>query len=274
MNDRAINHIDLQCLSCGSNLTENDLHADTVANSSCKLFYVHKGSCIIIIDGLSHFVDEDCSAVVFPFQQYHIEKAEKLKFYWIEFTGFLAPSIISRTAFSCNSPVVGKMMRPRLYELFEYPNCTGKQLYNQYRNGAIIMMIFSYYLQYFPNKRTHENDYVYSARTYIEAEFHNPEFNVSKLADHLKIDRSHLYRVFKSETGLSPMEYINRRRISEAEVLMVNRRMSIKDVAFSVGYTDQLYFSRVFKRLSGRTPTEFRRANREWHQYDSQNTAP
>lgn len=259
MNDSAINHVDLQCLSCGSNLNENDLHADIVANSSSKLFYVYKGNCVINIDGLSHFVDEDCSAVVFPFQKFHLEEAHNLRFYWIEFTGFLAPSIISRTDFSRNSPVVGKMMRPHFHELFELPECAGKHLYNQYRNGAVILMIFSYYLECFPNKRKYENDYVYGARTYIEAQFRNPELTVNRIADHLKIDRSHLYRLFKSEIGLSPMDYINRRRIAEAEVLMVNRRMSIKDVAFSVGFTDQLYFSRVFKRLSGKTPTEFRR---------------
>lgn len=116
----------------------------------------------------------------------------------------------------------------------------------------------SYYLERFPSRRKRENSYVFSARSYIQDNFSNPGFNVNSVVDYLKIDRSHFYRLFKNETGLSPVDYINRQRISRAEILLSNLRLSIKDVAFSVGFTDQMYFSKVFKRLNGKTPSEFR----------------
>lgn len=258
MNDKAINHVDLQCLSCGCNLTRYDLRADTKAQSSYKLFYIYKGSCVMNINEVPHRVNADCSVLVFPFQKYRIEQADNLKYYWLEFTGFQGTALVSQTAFTYTSPVVGGMNKDGFEFLFEYPECGTDEAYDRYRNAAVVLLIFSFYLERFPGSGQRENDYVYAARVFIEDHYSDPSLNVNMVVSHLKLDRSHFYRLFKTETGVSPVDYINRRRISRAESLLTNRRMSIKDVAYSVGYTDQMYFSRVFKRLSGKTPTEFR----------------
>ena len=82
--------------------------------------------------------------------------------------------------------------------------------------------------------------------------------DVRSLVEALKIDRSYLYRLFKDKTGVSVSDYITRTRISKAEVLLSNGSLSVKDVAYSVGFPDQMYFSRVFKKINGKTPTQFR----------------
>ena len=46
--------------------------------------------------------------------------------------------------------------------------------------------------------------------------------------------------------------------LAKAEILLANSDLSVKDVAYSVGFSDQMYFSRVFKKLNGRSPTGFR----------------
>ena len=61
------------------------------------------------------------------------------------------------------------------------------------------------------------------------------------------------------EMGVSVIDYIVRRRISKAEIMLANSGLSVKDVAYSVGFSDQMYFSRVFKRIIGKTPSEFRK---------------
>ena len=102
--------------------------------------------------------------------------------------------------------------------------------------------------------------YVLRACQVIEENCCNYHFGVKDVAEALKIDRSYLYRMFMDEMGVSVMDYITRRRISRAEAMLLNSDTPIKDVALSVGYMDQMYFSRVFKKQNGRTPTEFRRA--------------
>ena len=93
----------------------------------------------------------------------------------------------------------------------------------------------------------------------------NPEAAVEycvrlkSVADKVQIDRTYLYRLFKEETGFSVIEYINNCRIGRACTMLNNTNVQIKDVALSVGFSDQLYFSKVFRKLKGITPTEYRK---------------
>lgn len=256
---KAKNNVDLICQSCGNNLQTGSIYADTVAVSSYKLIYIFRGSCVVNVDGTSHLVETDCSIMIFPFQKFKIEQADNLKFYWIEFNGFAAAAFVSQIDFTITSPTVGRLNKDDFELLFDYPDCSANAEFIRHRNAAVIILMLSFYLELYPGEYRKENRYVFSARIYIEENFSNPRLNVTTVVEYLKIDRSHFYRLFKNETGLSPVDYINRRRISRAELLLADVKMSIKDVAFSVGYTDQMYFSRVFKRLNGHTPTQFRK---------------
>ena len=54
------------------------------------------------------------------------------------------------------------------------------------------------------------------------------------------------------------IEYITHRRVARAEILLAGSSMTVKDIAYSVGYSDQMYFSRVFKKFTGSSPTQYR----------------
>ena len=97
------------------------------------------------------------------------------------------------------------------------------------------------------------------ARDYIERNFRDVSCTVKSVADKVQIDRTYLYRLFKEETGFSVIEYINNCRIGRACTMLNNTDVQIKDVALSVGFSDQLYFSKVFRKLKGITPTEYRK---------------
>ena len=72
-------------------------------------------------------------------------------------------------------------------------------------------------------------------------------------------DSTYLYRLFKEETGTSVIGYINQCRIRRACTMLSSTTAQVKDVALSVGFSDQLYFSKVFKKINGITPTEYRK---------------
>lgn len=259
MKESQFNKIDLICHSCGCNLKTTDLKASVLYQSTYKLFYIFNGTCTVTVDGKKYILDTYCSLLVFPYQSYLIESSENLKFFWIEFSGIESTAMISQTAFRLSSPVVGKLNFRGFEYMFEYPDCKADAVFDKYRNGAAIILILSYYLEHFPYAGKRKNSYVTDARTFIEENYHNPDFSVKKIVEHLKIDRSHFYKLFKNETGLSPVDYITQLRISQAEILLVNDRMAIKDISYAVGFSDPLYFSRVFKRLNGKTPSEFRK---------------
>lgn len=73
---------------------------------------------------------------------------------------------------------------------------------------------------------------------------------------------SHYTRLFKQYTNHSPIDYLLHLRMDRAKELLVLSDYKLKAVAQSVGYSDELYFSRLFKKIVGKSPSEFARMNR------------
>ena len=67
--------------------------------------------------------------------------------------------------------------------------------------------------------------------------------------------------VLKEEAGVTFVEYLTNVRMDKAREMLRNPEISVKDIGSAVGYQDANYFSRIFKRLEGRTPTEYRGEN-------------
>jgi len=79
-----------------------------------------------------------------------------------------------------------------------------------------------------------------------------------EIAEAVGVSENYLSRVFDQELGLSPWDYLNRFRVSQAKELFRRTQDSVKSIASQVGFKDQKYFSRVFRKLTGLSPNEFR----------------
>lgn len=86
----------------------------------------------------------------------------------------------------------------------------------------------------------------------------NYELSLEVISSELHISSYELSRQFKRETGNTLTEYINNRRINEATYLLENKQIPITDIALMVGYNDVNYFTKVFKKIKGLTPSKFR----------------
>ncbi len=74
--------------------------------------------------------------------------------------------------------------------------------------------------------------------------------------------RAYMSSQFNRFTGMSIREYINTLRIGDAKLLLKNSKLSMTEIALSVGYSDSNYFSNVFKKITGVSPMKYRRAHR------------
>jgi AraC-like DNA-binding protein len=82
--------------------------------------------------------------------------------------------------------------------------------------------------------------------------------NITDYAQAFKIARSHFFTLFKETFGKSPIEVLTEIRMDRAKDLLKNTDLSMKEVAFASGYSDPLYFSRLFRRRTGMPPSKFR----------------
>jgi AraC-like DNA-binding protein len=89
---------------------------------------------------------------------------------------------------------------------------------------------------------------------------HNPR--VRELAHQVHLSRWHFIRLFKAETSLSPKQYVRNLRMQEAEELLSQSFLSVKEIAASLGFEDRSQFSRDFKKFRGSAPSKFRARKR------------
>ena len=94
-------------------------------------------------------------------------------------------------------------------------------------------------------------------KLYVEANLiHHP--TISTIADELALNTNSLYSMVKHYSGLSPKEFINKRLILEAKRrLCYSESSSIKELAYALGFNDPDYFSRLFKKSTGKTVAGF-----------------
>ncbi len=78
-----------------------------------------------------------------------------------------------------------------------------------------------------------------------------------QIAEQIHVNPSHLSRKFKEDTGMTITEFINQKRVDEAKLYLQRGNRSITDIAFLVGFNDLNYFSKVFKKLTSVTPSQY-----------------
>ena len=94
---------------------------------------------------------------------------------------------------------------------------------------------------------------------YIEANIENPDLSIDDLAHEMALSRSVFFRKIKALVGYSPINFLQVIRIKRAIQLMQTRKFSMAEIAYKVGYTDPKYFSRSFKKITGKSPSVYLR---------------
>ena len=85
-----------------------------------------------------------------------------------------------------------------------------------------------------------------------------PNVSIDALAAEYYLSRSRFSHIFKNVTGTSPLQYVTQMRMQKAKDMLLHTDLPVCRIAQEVGYPDQNYFSRIFRRETGMTPSEFR----------------
>ena len=100
---------------------------------------------------------------------------------------------------------------------------------------------------------------IWRARNFID-EHSEEEVSLTKVAKLVNISPNHLSDKFKEVTGVNFVDYIARTRTAKARELLDNSNLRISEIAFAVGFQSLSQFNRVFKKLTGKSPSAYRDA--------------
>lgn len=103
------------------------------------------------------------------------------------------------------------------------------------------------------------SEYVRNAVRFIQQHYRQCNLTLQDIADHINISASHLRNIFKEEIGTNPISFLTAHRIEMAKSKLADPFCKIYEVANDVGYAEYAHFSRVFKKYTRFSPTEYRK---------------
>ncbi len=197
-------------------------------------------------------------------QKYEYYGEDKTEVYWIHFTGSDVKNILRKYGLKDKERIfhVGSSMEyERIFKriIIELQRC-------QDNYEEMLTLLLTHLLIVFDRELSREhiitNEYMDremdNAVSYFN-ENYNKDISIEQYAESRGMSVSWFIRNFKKFTGTAPMQFIVSLRINNAQILLEQTNYTINEIAKIVGYDDQLYFSRLFRKQKGFSPSQYRK---------------
>lgn len=235
--------------------------------SEYQLLYITQGrgkfSSATLGKSRSVPVEAGTMFLLFPgeWHTYAPDKETGWKEYWIGFNGSFMENLVDKGFFSKDKPLFHVSFREQLVTLYNAAIDVAESQESGFQQvlAGIADRLLGLAYFYDRNILFNESDAagkVSQAKIIIFNEYMavTPE----EIAARLCVSYSSFRKTFKEYTGFSPAKYIKDVRISKAKELLTNTSLSIKEVAYSVGFNNHDYFFTAFRVVTGQTPAEYR----------------
>lgn len=198
------------------------------------------------------------------FQKYEYYGEDKTEVYWIHFTGSNVKNILRQYGFADNRRIFPVGTSLEYVQIFKDIILELQRCQDNYEEMIVLSLRHLLIIFHRELNREHglKNEYMdhemEAAITYF-TENYNSDINIEEYARSRGMSVSWFIRNFKKYTGSTPMQYIVSIRINNAQVLLETTNYAINEISRSIGYDNQLYFSRLFHKLKGYSPSQYRK---------------
>lgn len=134
-----------------------------------------------------------------------------------------------------------------------------RELHARVESRGIVYLLIAAFLKYGRQKQYVGDKRITRVLEYIRTHLQD-NTDLDTLASISCLSKDHLIRIFKREMQMTPLQYINKKKIEKAQLKLVGEKTQIKEIAYQLGFEDQAYFNRIFKKHTGLTPVEYRKA--------------
>ena len=259
----------------------NDIRISVVGYERCKsnkptltikkpLYTFH-----VILNGYGHIEFDNTkttlgpgSCFLIPPNKTFIYKQDNEKpweYVWFEFDGDAVPKLLANTNFAKEYFFKITYFNSVLKTIDYYKN-----IYTKRKKDTDTIYSTNFLLDIFASlindcQRKIENTdlnkhelKIIKIKRYIEDNYNDPDLNIAIIANHFYFTQSYLTRLFKKYAKITPIQYLIKIRMEKASELLSQNNFSVLQVAESVGYKNQFYFSKEFKNYYGIVPSKYK----------------
>lgn len=254
---------ELSVYNCGLQSCESSYFWGPGVRDHYLIHLVTKGRGTYQVSGQTHPLAAGDIFLAKPSQlvYYAADAHDPWEYYWVGFNGAGAARLVQQLPFTDDAPChrddAPAQSRELLHNIYL---AGGYEVYDEARMVGCLYLFLAHLMQQAKQEAKRPPDtsaqYVINAIKYIQFNYAR-DIGINDVAAAVGISRSHLYRVFVNSIGRSPVEYLTDFRISEACALLETTTLSVAEIANSVGFFDQFYFSRVFKKAKGVPPSRY-----------------
>lgn len=246
--------------SCGVHVDVNHITERKLGRADYHLLYVESGEMICQIDGSSQKLYPGGYVLYFPNERQMYEQNGGVC-YWVHFSGTAAQEVITDAGLKRNRCFCGDKPYKPIIDSFE------KMIYRYITDGhgndlalsaELISLLSSF--KYYAQERKHPaiDERLRTVITYLNKHFFE-KLSIDHCAQMLCLSSGRFAHIFKDSTGVSPYAYVLNLRMEKAAELLALSNVPVGEIGEKVGFDNPLYFSKMFKKQYGVSPTTFRK---------------
>lgn len=272
---------DLLMLNVGHALHEADWNFNDIESPFTRIYYVTEGTAAVTVGDLTHTLTPGNMYIIPAFTRHSDACEGRFNHYYVhiyedvssgesmidkyDFPFGIPGCPLDRTLFQAlcdhNSSMALKASDPRVYDnrtsLIDCVRLNRERpLWYRLESMGIICQLLGRFVKEAAPKYDTKDPRIREALRLIGKGGDTP--GVKELARSVHMTSDHFIRLFKREVGCTPVQFGIERKMTQAMQMLASEPMMIKEVAYSLGYDNLSYFTRLFRRHTGHTPNAYR----------------
>lgn len=227
--------------------------------------YVLEGEGSYEVNGKTYHLKKNQGFLIPPdtITYYKADKDNPWTYIWIGFNGVKAETYLAYANLNLDNPIFEYNEDDSLKEYVTRMLELNSLCYaNELELEGLLYLFMSKLARCSKNVSSNDNLkmaelYIEKSVEFIENNYSNP-IKINDIANYIGLNRSYLTHIFKKNLNVSPQEFLLNFRIEKACDLLKKSTLSIGDISRSVGYNDPLTFSKIFKKVKGTSPKNYR----------------